>query len=112
MRQQLRHALETPRWQAAAYLAQVVAHEVGVLGEVNRLQCQPPQPLTPVDRLQWASGRGFGTRRVCKKCRSNSSARLWHQLAETREEGSLTSCCCDTKPLPGFEPAGGRAVSW
>lgn len=34
------------------HLAQVVAHKVWVLGEVDRLQRQPPQPLAPVDGLR------------------------------------------------------------
>ncbi len=38
--------------QAALILAQVVAHEVGVLREVDGFQRQPAQPLPPVDGLQ------------------------------------------------------------
>lgn len=37
--------------ELALIASQVVAHEVGVLGQVDRLQRQPPQPLPPVDRL-------------------------------------------------------------
>lgn len=41
--------------QAALILAEVVAHEVRVLRQVDGLQRQPPQPLPPVDRL-WVCG--------------------------------------------------------
>jgi hypothetical protein len=37
--------------QAALILPQVVAHEVGVLGQVDRLQGKPPQALPPINRL-------------------------------------------------------------
>jgi hypothetical protein len=35
-----------------SHLAQVVAHVVRVLGQINRLQRQPSQPLPPVNALQ------------------------------------------------------------
>ena len=38
--------------QAALILPQVVAHEVGVLAEIDRLQRKPPQTLTAVNRLR------------------------------------------------------------
>lgn len=41
------------------YLAQVVTHVVGVLGQINGLQCQAPQPFSPVDSLGMERARGW-----------------------------------------------------
>ena len=95
--------------QAALVLPQVVAHEVRVLAQVDRLQCQPPQPLAPVHSLP----SGGAERERGKRRRAVRAGRC----PEGREGNSLlhappaihapTSCCADTKPLPGLEPAGG-----
>ena len=43
--------------QAALVLPQVVAHEIRILRQIDGLQGQPPQPLSPVDGLEVQSGR-------------------------------------------------------
>ena len=48
--------------QTALILAQVVAHEVWVLREVNRLQRKTPQPLPPINGLQVQSALNMRAR--------------------------------------------------
>jgi hypothetical protein len=85
--------------QLALNLAQVVAHVVRVLGQVNRLQRQPTQPLTAIHRLQCDTWHAHGWN-LLPKARPQCAA--WHMAACMQRH---TSCWAfATPPEPGFAP--------
>lgn len=88
------HALQTTRWQLWARLAQVIAHEVGVLGEVNRLQRQPPQPLAPVDCLHRGS-----------RCSNSKQSDAGYTLQARDRNARSRPGCGATQSMPASPPA-------
>lgn len=118
--------------QAALVLAQVVAHEVRVPRQVDRLQRQPPQPLPPVDGLWRTKTTLDGATEPCIQtaetelqlgvlmsssrelpvldCSCTALARLACELVAAAGQRKArrrwrTSFCADAAPpLPGLEP--------
>ena len=80
--------------QAALVLAQVIAHKVRVFREVDRLQRQPPQTLSPVDGLR----RTLTTRYIRSQLTSSIPAQSWAVDASSRSQSNL----------PGYQAVGGE----